>query len=148
MQIHLLIFQTSTTRRFSYLLLDYYLSTYCGGPSFLLGYLCGEYFLRPYYNFCWMQPGTWAKWAFHTSPIAFGSYSKFKVESRSWLPKYHIGNKWKSPPTCINECLHQSKKVVLQTFSAKIHPWYIWNIRGKKSYHNGSLILLIRNLIA
>ena len=44
MQLHLLIFQTFSARRFSYLPLDYYLSTYCGGPSFVLAYLCKRYF--------------------------------------------------------------------------------------------------------
>jgi len=44
MQIHLLIFQTSTVERFSYLPLEYYLSTHCGGPSFVLAYLCRRYF--------------------------------------------------------------------------------------------------------
>ena len=40
-----------------------------------------EVFLGPYYNLCWMQPRLWAKWAFHTLPIAFGPCSKPKVES-------------------------------------------------------------------
>ena len=44
MQLHLLIFQTSTVGRFSYLPLHYYLSTCCGGPSFMLAYLCRRYF--------------------------------------------------------------------------------------------------------
>ena len=44
MKIHLLIFQTSTVGHFSYLPLDYYLSTCCGGISFVLAYLCKRYF--------------------------------------------------------------------------------------------------------
>ena len=44
MQIHLLIFQTSIVECFSCLVLDYYLCTCCGRPSFVLAYLCGRYF--------------------------------------------------------------------------------------------------------
>ena len=51
-----------------------------------------EIFLEPYYDIYWIQPRPWEKWAFHTSPIAFGPCSKPEVESRSWLPKYHVGN--------------------------------------------------------
>ena len=107
MQIHLSIFQASTTglplnyylSTYSCLPLDYYLSTYCGGSSFVLAYLCDRYFLRLYYNFCWMQFKPWEKWAFHISLIAFGSYSKPKVESRPWFSKYHVGKEKKRPPT-------------------------------------------------
>ena len=37
------------------------------------------------------NPNLEQKLVFHTLPIAFGLYSKPKVESWSWLPKYHIG---------------------------------------------------------
>ena len=99
MQIHLLIFQTSITTRFSCLPLDYYLSTYYGRPSFVLDYLCKRYFWGLIKIFIGCNPNFEQKWTFNTSPKAFGPYSKPKVEFRSWLPKYHIGNEKKKPPT-------------------------------------------------
>ena len=108
MRIHLFIFQTSTIGRFSYLPLDYYLSTYYSGPSFVLGYLCMSYFLCLFIIFVGCNLDLEEKWAFHTSPIAFEPYSKPKVKSQSWLPKYHIGdektglNNDKSKPTILS----------------------------------------------
>ena len=130
MQIHLSIFQASTTGRFSYLPLDYYLSTYsclpldyylstcCGGPSFVLAFLCDRYLLRLYYNLCWMQPGPWVKWVFHTSPITFGLYSKPKVKSQSWLSKYHVGEEKKAPTVTI---LKKKIKNKIKSYSRLCH---------------------------
>ena len=133
MQMHLSIFQASTIglplnyylSTYSCLPLDYYLSTYCGGSSFVLAYLCDRYFLRLYYNFCWTQFGPWEKWVFHTSPITFGSYSKPKVESRSWLSKYHVGKEKKGPQQWLPK-----KKIIQPPLSFPLHPppkkWNSW----------------------
>ena len=101
-RIHLLIFQTSTTRRFSCLLLNYYLSTYCGVSFIVLAYLCKRYFWSLIIIFIGCNPDFEQKWVFHTSPIAFGPYSKPKVESQSWLLKYHMGNPKTPAPTFCN----------------------------------------------
>ena len=97
MQIHLLIFQTFIAKCFSCLPLDYYLSTYYGRLYFVLDYLCKRYFWGLIKIFIGCNPNFEQKWTFNTSPKAFGPYSKPKVEFRSWLPKYHIGNEKKSP---------------------------------------------------
>ena len=97
MQIHLLIFQTFIAKCFSCLPLDYYLSTYYGGLYFVLDYLCKRYFWGLIKIFIGCNPNFEQKWTFNTSPKAFGPYSKPKVEFRSWLPKYHIGNEKKKP---------------------------------------------------
>ena len=97
MQIHLLIFLTFTAGCFSCSPLEYYLSTYCGGSSFVVAYLCRRYFLGFIIIFFKCNPDFEQKWAFLTSLMDFGPYSKPKVESWSWLPKYHIGNEKTAP---------------------------------------------------
>ena len=55
-------------------------------------YLCKRYYWDLIIIFIGCNLNLEQKWVFHTSPIAFGPYSKPKVESQSWLPENHMGN--------------------------------------------------------
>jgi len=73
----------------------------------VLAYLCKRYYWGLIIIFVGCNLDLEQKWAFHTSLIAFGPYSKLKVESQSWLPKYHMGNKKRPPETSLSSEIHQ-----------------------------------------
>lgn len=87
-----------------------------------------------------MQSETWAKMVFHTSPIAFRPYSKPKVESRSWLPKHHVGNEKNTPYNLLNAF---QGTLALQTPQAVgLYSWALIWVLGQSYWGNRPFHLL------
>ena len=106
----------------------------------MLAYLCKRYYWGLIIIFVGCNSDLEQKWAFHTSLIAFGPYSKLKVKSQSSLPKYHMGNNKKCPTETslsseIHEAYHIFHDIVVDTsfytpYDSSLHSTMMISLEG------------------